>query len=49
MPTKTYSIHKFSNENLSNAIENYINTEKLQINNEINILNQKSPFKTLND
>jgi len=49
MPTKTYSIHKFSNKNLSDAIENYINAEKLQIKHEIDVLKQKSPFKNYND
>ena len=48
IPTKTYSIHKFSNKNLSEAIEKYLKAEKLQIKNEINILKQKSPFKTQN-
>ena len=49
MPTKTYSIHKFSNKSLSDAIENYIKAEKLQVKREIDVLKQKSPFKNHND
>ena len=45
LPTKTYSLHKFSNQNLGEAAKKYLNAEKIQIEKEIGFLKTKSPFK----
>ena len=45
LPTKTYSLHKFSNQGLSEAAKKYLNAEKIQIEKEIGFLETKSPFK----
>ena len=47
LPTKTYSIHNFSNNNLSLAVQKFLNSERTQINKELGMLMTKSPYKLL--
>ena len=45
LPTKTYSIHNFSNKNLSLAVQKFLNSERTQIGKELDLLMTKSPYK----
>ena len=45
LPTKTYSIHSFSNKNLSLAVQKFLNSERTQIGKELDLLMTKSPYK----
>ena len=45
LPTKTYSIHNFSNKNLSLAVQKFLNSERTQISKELDLLMAKSPYK----
>ena len=45
LPTKTYSIHNFSNNNLSLAVQKFLNSERTQIGKELDLLMTKSPYK----
>ena len=45
LPTKTYSIHNFSNNNLSLAVQKFLNSERTQISKELDLLMTKSPYK----
>ena len=45
LPTKTYSIHSFSNKNLSLAVQKFLNSERTQISKELDLLMTKSPYK----
>ena len=47
LPTKTYSIHNFSNNNLSLAVQKFLNSERTQIGKELDLLMTKSPYKLL--
>ena len=47
LPTKTYSIHNFSNNNFSLAVQKFLNSERSQIDKELNLLMTKSPYKLL--
>ena len=47
LPTKTYSIHNFSNNNLSLAVQKFLNSERTQISKELDLLMTKSPYKLL--
>ena len=47
LPTKTYSIHNFSNKNLSLAVQKFLNSERTQIGKELDLLMTKSPYKLL--
>ena len=47
LPTKTYSIHNFSNKNLSLAVQKFLNSERTQISKELDLLMTKSPYKLL--
>ena len=47
LPTKTYSIHNFSNKNLSLAVQKFLNSERTQISRELDLLMTKSPYKLL--
>ena len=47
LPTKTYSIHNFSNNNLSLAVQKFLNSERSQIGKELELLMTKSPYKLL--
>ena len=45
LPTKTYSMHNFSNKNLSLAVQKFLNSERTQIGKELDLLMTKSPYK----
>ena len=47
LPTKTYSIHNFSNNNLSLAVQKFLDSERIQIGKELDLLMTKSPYKLL--
>ena len=47
LPTKTYSIHNFSDNNLSLAVQKFLNSERTQIGKELDLLMTKSPYKLL--
>ena len=47
LPTKTYSIHNFSNNNLSLAVQKFLDSERIQIGKEFDLLMTKSPYKLL--
>ena len=47
LPTKTYSIHNFSNNNFSLAVQKFLNSERSQIGKELDLLMAKSPYKLL--
>ena len=47
LPTKTYSIHNFSNNNLSLAVQKFLNLERTQISKELDLLMTNSPYKLL--
>ena len=47
LPTKTYSIHNFSNNNFSLAVQKFLNSERSQISKELDLLMTKSPYKLL--
>ena len=47
LPTKTYSIHNFTNNNLSLAVQKFLNSERIQIGKELDLLMTKSPYKLL--
>ena len=47
LPTKTYSIHNFSNNNLSLAVQKFLKSERIQIDKELDMLMTKSPYKLL--
>ena len=47
LPTKTYSIHNFSNNNFSLAVQKFLNSERSQIDKELDLLMTKSPYKLI--
>ena len=45
LPKETFSKHYFLNEEFRRAASNYLVSEKQQIKNEMQVLEQKSPFR----
>jgi len=48
LPVRTYSAHWIRDPGLRNAVENYLKSERLHIDDEIEILNEHSPFRKQN-